>query len=59
MRGWNTDEVRENYNVRKRILTCDLDIIGIAETHLKNKTKLSVPGYVWKGQNMKNRHRSY
>ncbi len=31
----------------------DQDIIGIAETHLINRDKLSVHGYVWKGQNRK------
>ena len=34
-----------------------LDIIGLAETHLKNSEKLQIAGYRWFGQNRENVHR--
>ena len=34
----------------------NLDIIGIAETHLKGSETLSLPGYVWFGQNRQKLH---
>ncbi len=43
--------------MRQQILDfCNLDIIGIAETHLRGKAELIIPGYTWKGQNRKAIH---
>ena len=44
----------ENFRLRQECLnSCDLDIIGIAETHLYNNPKIELDGYVWFGQNRK------
>ena len=54
MRGWNPDVFSENFRLRQECLnSCDLDIIGIAETHLYNNQNIELDGYVWFGQNRK------
>ncbi len=54
VRGCSIDKNSDNYSERQDMITfSDLDIIGIAETHL---VKLLVHGYVWKGQNRKDIH---
>lgn len=34
----------------------DLDILGVAETHLTGRETLDVPGYVWFGHNRQDIH---
>ena len=40
----------------KCVLFQDLDLIGIAETHLLNESTLDLPGFVWYGHNRTNIH---
>ena len=49
----------DNYAVRSSILlNSDIDIIGIAETHLTHdKGAINLPGYIWYGHNRDNIHR--
>ena len=55
--GWNTNFLSDNYQVRfKSIVAKDLDIIGIAETHLVGDIGMDIPGYHWFGQNRKTLH---
>ena len=52
MRGWKPDLNSDNHKLRSECLMLDnLDIIGLAETHLHNKQNLDLPGYTWYGQN--------
>ena len=57
MNGWNNDVNSDKY---KFLTSCikhyDLQILGIAETHLKNDSDISVEGYTWYGFNRKNIH---
>lgn len=39
------------------MLSLDLDVIGVAETHLQNNDILSLTGYTWMGNNRTNTHR--
>ena len=58
MRGWSTNIHSDNYLLRLRSLEfCDLDVIGIAETHLKDSQTLLVPGYSWFNHQRKEIHR--
>ena len=55
--GWNTLVDSDNSSIREKcLLSLDLDVIGIAETHLKNNDVLELTGYVWLGHNRKNTH---
>ena len=57
MRGWNSDNFSDNYVVRAScLLSLNLDIVGVVETHLKNDETLEVAGYEWFGQNGKRLH---
>ena len=40
----------------KCIKHCDLDIVGIAETHLRRNESLLIPGYKWIGNNRTSLH---
>jgi hypothetical protein len=52
VRGWVEDTDSDNYLVRYRCLShVNLDIIGLAETHLRGKTELDIDNYRWIGQN--------
>ena len=52
--GWAQGRETDNFILRKEILTyLDLDIIGIAETHLMNGKLLEIDGYSWFGNNRK------
>ena len=43
LRGWNPDMHSDNYKLRQECLaTCDLDIIGISETHLYDGQKIEL-----------------
>ena len=54
--GWlkvNTD----NSNIRnKSVIFSDVDLLGIAETHLRDGDSLELPGYLWFGHNRKSQH---
>lgn len=57
--NWNKDFISENNKFRSYCINnLDLDIVGIAETHLKGGDILKVNGYHWIGQNRKHRHRN-
>ena len=55
--GWNKRNDSANSSIReKSLLSLDLDIIGIAETHLQDSDILKLVGYVWLGHNRVNTH---
>ena len=55
--GWAQGRETDSYILRKELVTyLDLDIIGIAETHLMNEKLLEIDGYTWFGNNRKNIH---
>ena len=57
MRGWKTNCDSDNFILRDMSLKhLDLDIIGIAETHLKGSEVLKVEHYTWFGSNRQNIH---
>ena len=57
VRGWNINTHTDNYNIRSLcVQELNLDIIGIAETHLTNNNVLELDGYKWFGNNRKNIH---
>ena len=59
MRGWFKNSESKNSKIRKLCVDfADLDIIGIAETHLVGKDELKIPGYIWFGQNRQALHRN-
>ncbi len=46
MNGWPVDSTSDKYVLRaESLLVCDLDIIGIAETHLRDDTCPALDGY--------------
>ena len=48
--GWNKRNDSASSSIReKSLLSLDLDIIGIAETHLQDSDILKPVGYVWLG----------
>ena len=52
VRGWNIDCDSDNYLLREScLLKCDLDILGIAETHLLQDSVLDLKDYHWFGLN--------
>ena len=57
MRGWNNNEQSDNFILRNSCIShLNLDIIGIAESHLMKNETLSVEGYQWFGQNRDSLH---
>ncbi len=55
--GWSTDPLSENHKLRSEcVLSSDIDIIGIAETHLVLNKVVTVNGYSWFGHNRKSIH---
>lgn len=57
--GWNVNENSENFKVRHSCLSyINIDILAVAETHLRGNEELSVAGYTWFGQNRLNIHRN-
>ncbi len=57
VRGWNHNRDSANYNLRDAcIKQLDLDIIGIAETHLTSGAVLDVDDYQWFGNNRHSIH---
>lgn len=55
--NWNLNIHSDNYIIRKSCLDkCDLDIIGVAETHFKHGQNLDLNGYLWFGNNRKHLH---
>ena len=52
IQGWNNDFNSDSHKIRSNIINYyDLDIIGLAETHLTGTNTIEVPGYKWIGQN--------
>ena len=48
MCGWSTNVDSDNYMVRHDMfLHANLDIIGIAESHLRGNDVLKIPAYEW------------
>ena len=59
VRHWNSDENSDNYVIRQSIVDyLKLDLIRIAESHLKGEEKLEVPGYEWLEHNHVELHRN-
>lgn len=57
VRGWSSDINSDNHNLRSICVdTLQLDIIGIAETHLTGSSIVHFPGYKWFGNNRKGIH---
>jgi len=57
--GWNKNAVSDNFTVRYNSVSyLNLDIIGIAETHLKNCDVLNINGYKWFGNNRQELHKN-
>ena len=57
--GWNVNENSENFKVRQSCLSyTNIDILAVAETHLRGNEQISVAGYTWFGQNRLNIHRN-
>ena len=54
VRGWKPDIYSDNHKLRSECLMLyNLDITGIAETHLFDAQNLALPEYTWYGQNRK------
>ena len=57
VRGWNTNPNSDNAILRSAcIKALNLEIIGIAETHLLDNNTISVEGFRWYGQNRTSIH---
>jgi hypothetical protein len=55
--GWSIDANSDNFKVREECVNMlDVDILGVAETHLQGNQNLTLPGYVWIGQNRTQLH---
>ena len=55
--GWAQRKDTDSNLLREGIIRqLDLDIIGIAETHLLHDQSLDIEGYTWFGRNRKNIH---
>ena len=55
--GWAQRKDTDSFMFRKELLNhLDLDIIGIAETHLLNTQVIEIDGYSWFGNNRSNIH---
>ena len=55
--GWAQRKDTDSFMLRKELLNhLDLDIIGIAETHLLNTQVNKIDGYSWFGNNRSNIH---
>ena len=59
MRGWRTDCFSDNHILRSScVLNCDIDILGISESHLTGSEVLHLEGFTWFGHNRKEIHRN-
>lgn len=57
VRGWNTDKQSDSYRLRLSCLEyLEVDILGLAETHLSGSNVLDIDGYSWFGNNRKRMH---
>ena len=55
--GWAQRKDTDSFNLRKEMLNhLDLDIIGIAETHLLSGQVIEIDGYSWFGNNRNDIH---
>ena len=59
VRGWKQDIDSDNFNLRSTcVLKSDIDILGIAESHLTGHNNLDLDGFRWFRNNRKLIHRS-
>ena len=57
MRGWNPDVETDNFKLRQSCIeSCDLDIIGVAETHLYDAQTIKLNGFEWYGMDKTDRN---
>ena len=57
VRGWNPNAETDNSIIRRSIIDfLELDIVGIAESHLKGNEILNQPGFIWFGHNRQALH---
>jgi len=48
--GWSINTDSENFHLRKDAVNLlNLDILGIAETHLTGNNTIDMPGFTWFG----------
>ena len=59
MNGWPNDVATDKYRIRyESLLSCELDIIGIAETHLRGDIVPVLDGYTAYTHNRQHLHRN-
>ena len=57
--GWSKNTFSDNFNVRLNSISClNLDVLGIAETHLKKDEVLIVNDFKWFGHNRNGIHKN-
>ena len=57
MTGWSVNPESDNYNLRLScIINSELDIVGVAESHLQVSNVVNKEGYSWYGNNHRNIH---
>lgn len=57
MRGWSINPNLDDYNLRSlSIIDSELDINGVAESHLQGNNILNIEGYNGYGNNRQNIH---
>ena len=60
MRGWSTDKCSYNSRIRELCIRYkDIDILGIAESHIVGENQLCIPDYTWFGRNRKKHNQAW
>ena len=60
MRGWKTNEGSSNSYVREKCMSLlNIDILGVAETHLTAREELNLKRYLWFGRNRKSNMKAW
>lgn len=58
LNSFNSDKCPENCLIRKSVSdTLDLDITGLAETHLRRCENIEIDGYAWFGNSRTDVHK--
>ena len=59
VRGWKPDVDNDNFILRSEcLLSSDIYILGVAETHLTSRNNLELDGFKWFGNNRKHIHKN-
>ena len=57
VRGWSTVSSSDNFLAQFKCLqSSEIDIFGVAESHLRNNDRISLVGYTWIGNNSRSLH---